>query len=122
MCALDQSWNVGDHKTDFVFRVANRDYAKIGFQRGERIVGDLRPSRRDARDQCGFSYVRIAYEPNISQQLQFKPIVVFFPRTPVLVLARSLVHGGGETRVAAATAAASSNHHALIGGGKIEHL
>ena len=46
--AFDQAGNVGDHKTDFVLGIAHRDHAEIGLQSSERIVGDLRPRRRDA--------------------------------------------------------------------------
>src|SRR5258706_272943 len=38
------------------------------------------------------------------------------------MLARSLVHGSGEARIAASTTATASDHHALIGCRKIENL
>ena len=120
--ALDQARNVGDHKADFILRIAHRNHAKIRLQSGERIVGDLRPRRRDARDQRGLTHVRISDQADIRQQLQFKPVVVFFAGASILVLARRLMHRSGKARIAASTAAAAGNHHALIGRREIEHL
>src|SRR5271166_2846760 len=47
---------------------------------------------------------------------------MFFAGTPVLMLARRLMHRSCETRVASPPAAAASDYHALIGRGKVEDL
>jgi len=47
--AFDQSWNIGNHETDFVLGIAHRHNAEIGLQGGERIVGNLRTRGGDAR-------------------------------------------------------------------------
>ena len=57
--AFNQAGNVSDHEAAIV---AEAHDAEVGSQRGERIVGDLRSGRRDARDECGLARVGEAHE------------------------------------------------------------
>ena len=67
--AFDQSWNVGDHEIDvaFVRQLAQRHNAQVGLERGERVVGDLRLRRRDARDQRRLAHIWVPDNSNIGQ-------------------------------------------------------
>ena len=62
--------NIGHHESALI--VASTDHAQVRLERGERIIGDLGPGRRDARDQRGFAGVRKADQPDVGQQFQFE--------------------------------------------------
>ena len=101
--ALDQPGDVRDDERP-ISREA--DDAEIRRQRRERVVGDLRPRRRDARDHRRLAGVRIADEPDVRQQLEVEPQVLLFAGQPGLELARCAVGGGGVSRVAVPAEAA----------------
>ena len=103
MRALDQSGHVGDDEAAIV---AQADHAEIRRQRGERVVGDLRPRRRDARDERRLAGVGKADEPDVGEQLQLEAEILLLARFARLHLARRAVGGGREVRVAQAAAAA----------------
>ena len=71
--------HVGYHERLLVRLLAHRDHTQIRLQRGERIIGDLRPGGRDARDQRRLAGVRISDQADIGEQFQFQP-VRFAPR------------------------------------------
>jgi hypothetical protein len=80
-------------------------HAKIGLQRGERIICNLRLRRGQSRNQSRLSRVRKTNQPNIGQQLQFEPQLDQFARLAFFVFGRGLVSGRGKTRVAFSAAA-----------------
>src|SRR5690242_3239176 len=43
--SFNQSWYVSNHIAVFMWRIADGDHPKVGLQRGEWIVGDLRFGR-----------------------------------------------------------------------------
>ena len=92
---------------------------RLGSKRGERVIGDLRPRRRDARNQRGFAGVRKPHQPYVGQQLQLQPQALLLAGVARLVLGGRLVGGGGEARVALASAAAARHHEPLAGLGEI---
>ena len=57
-----------------------RDDAEIRRQRRERVVGDLRAGRRDARDQRRLAGVREADQADVGEQLQLEPQVLVLAR------------------------------------------
>ena len=113
MRAFDQSGNVGNHKADLVYRVANSDHTEIRLECSERIIRNLRPSRRNARDEGRLANVGITNESNIGEQFQFKPVGMLFARPASLVFPRSLVHRGGKARIPAPSAASARDDEAL---------
>ena len=94
------------------------------FQGGEGIRCDFGARSGDARNQRGFSGVRETDETNVRQQLQFKPQREFFAGLAIFVLARSLMPGPDEMRIAIAAAAVTAlgREIALAGLGQIEQL
>ena len=48
MCALDESWNVGDHEAGLLGLISDNHDTEVRLEGSERIVGNLRPRRRDA--------------------------------------------------------------------------
>ncbi len=118
--ALDESGDIRHNEADFTLRIANRDHSKIGLERGERIIRNLRPRRRDARDQRGLAHVRISHESHVREQLQLEAVSMFLARTPRFVLSRGLMHRCSEARIAASAAASAGNHETLIGLRKLE--
>ena len=72
-------------------------------------------------DQGGLANVGIADQADIGEQLQLQPEDALFAGMPGFVLPRSLVGGGGETRIAASASTAAGNHHALVGVGEVVH-
>src|SRR5580658_6336888 len=89
---------------------------------GERVGRDFRARRGNARDERGFSGVGEADESDIGEQLQFEAQAALFAGLAVFVLARSLVPGLGEMRIAAAAVPAASGAILLAGLGEIEKL
>ena len=57
---------------------------EVRHQRGERVVGDLRPRGRDARDQRRLAGVREADQADVGQQLQVEAEVLLFAGQPGL--------------------------------------
>src|SRR4029079_14634461 len=108
--AFDQSRHVGNHETSIV---AEADDAEIRSQRGERIVCDLRPGCRDARDQRRLAGIRKSNQPDVGQQLEIEPRVLHLTRFPRLHLAGLPVRGRGEPRVSESAASAPRHEHAL---------
>ena len=116
VCAFDQARYVGDDEAAIL---AQPDDAEIRCERGEWIVGDLRTSRGDPRDERRFARVRIPDEPDIGQELQLEAEVFLFARLAGLDLPRRAVRRCREVRVAETSAAASGDEHALSLLGKI---
>ena len=79
---------------------------RFGVERGERIVGDLRPRGGDARDHRRLAGVREADQPDVGQQLQLRAEILLLAGQARLDVARRAVGRGGEARVAAAAEAA----------------
>ena len=75
VCAFDQARQIGYGEGEFVGEVADLDYAEVGFERGEGVVGDLGARRGDARDQCGLANIGVTDEAGISQQAELEAIV-----------------------------------------------
>ena len=90
-----------------------RDDAEIRRERGERVVGDLRPRRRDARDERRLAGVGKSDEADVGEQLQLEAEILDLARLARLHLARRAIGGGREPRVAHAAAAAFRDQHAL---------
>ena len=110
MRALDQPRNIGHHEAA---EAGQLRHSQIRFESGKRVIRDLRPRRRNARDQRRFAGVRKAHQPHVRQQLQLQPQPPFLSRTPRFVLRRRLVRGSGEARVAASTAPAARHQKPL---------
>src|SRR5687768_12515149 len=101
--SFDEPRDIGDHKAAVLARF---DDSEVRFQRGERVIGDLRTRGRDAGDQCRFSGVWESDEPHIGEQLELEAQMSFFALASVFVLGRGLVRGSGKTCVAAPAAPA----------------
>ena len=100
--ATNETGNVGDGEP----RLPRLHDAEVRDERGERVVGDLRPSCRHRRDQRRLARVRVADERDIGDGLQFKHDIL-----DGAWLAKQREAGGLATRrregsVAEATAAA----------------
>ena len=96
--AFDQPGHVGD---DEAAVVAQADDAQVRRQRRERVVGDLRPRRRDARDERGLARVGEADQADVGEQLQLEAEILHLARLARLHLARRAIGGGRKLRVAA---------------------
>ncbi len=118
--ALNQSRNIGHHKT--LFR-AHTHHTQIGVQGSERVVGNLGPSVRDCSDEGGFARIGHTQQTDISQHFQFQ-LEVFALTWPTRgFLARRTVDGALKTQVAEAAIATLGNHNALTRREQlIEHL
>ncbi len=107
--ALDQPRQVGDDEAV----VADLDRAELGLERGERVVGDLRPGARDAREEGRLAGVRQADQAGVREQLEAQPDPALLARRARRRAARRLVGRGLEAAVAEAAAAALGDHHGL---------
>ena len=89
---------------------------KLGVQRGEGVVADLRPRLGDAGEEGGLPGIGQADQADIGDQLEAQPQPHLLPRPAGVGAARRLVGGGFVVRVAEAAVAALGHHHALAGG------
>ena len=111
MRAFDQSRHIRHNKRA---TLAGRrigiggNHTEMRLQRRERIRGNFRPRRGDARNQSGFSSIRETDQPYIRQQFQFKAQVTFFAGLAVFMFARSLMPRPHEIRIAVAASAMSA--------------
>ncbi len=97
--AFDEAGDVGDDDSAVAFEF---DDAKLRFERGEGIVGDLGPGGGDRSQQRALAGVGHADEADVGDQLQFQPQSAFLAFGAGLGVARGLVGGGFELPVAAA--------------------
>src|SRR5271156_3795620 len=107
MRAFDQSGNIGHDKRAAMTRRGigvGGNNAEMRFKCREGIRRNFRTSRRDARNQRGFSSVGETDQAYVRQQFQFKTQRAFFTGYAVFVFARGLMPGANEVRIAIAAA------------------
>jgi len=111
MGAFDQAGQVGQYK----IRRIDAHHAQLRCERRERIIGDLRPRRRDAGEEGRFSRIRPADQAGIGNQLQLEDDGLHFGRLARIGAARRLVRRALEMGVAETAIAALEQHDALAG-------
>ena len=117
--ALDQAGHVGDG----VGHVARHDDAEIRHERGERVVGDLRPCPRDRGHERGFPRRREADEADVRDDLQLQLDEAFLALLAEQREAWGLARGRREGRVAEAAATALGDDELVAWMGQVgEHL
>ncbi len=107
--ALDQPRNVRDDQ----LAILGLERSERRLERGERIVGHLRPGPGQPREQRGLARVRQPDETHVGQQLQLERDPSLVAGQPAFGEPGRLVGGAGEALVAAAARAASRHHRAL---------
>ena len=109
MSAFDQARDVGHHERAIHVDLHDAQVRDLG---GERIVGDLRPGPRHAAEERALAGVRFADQADVGDHFQLereaRDLALFAARE----LARSLVRGRFEPRVAFAAFAAAGRDHA----------
>ena len=88
-------------------------HPEIRVQRGERVIGDFRPRRRNRADQCRFAGIRQTEQAHIRNQLQFQCELALFARQSEARFARSAVGARLEARVAPPAFAALGDQQGL---------
>jgi hypothetical protein len=96
MSAFNQSWNVGDNEG---LIISEGDHSQIRLKCCKRIIGNLRFSGRDPRDQRRLSSVRESDQTDIRQQLQLKAQVALITGATVFVFSGCLVRRRREASV-----------------------
>ncbi len=109
--AFDEAGEVGEDEFGVV---AEPDDAELRVERGERIVGDLRPRVRDARKEGRLAGVGEADEPGIGDQLEAQPYPELAARPAGAEAARGLVGRGLVVEVAEPAVAAGQQDDALV--------
>ena len=94
--AGDQPRDVGDGEA----HLARLDDAEVGHQRGERVVGDLRPRGGQRRDQAGLAGARVADQGHVGDRLQLQDDVAAPPGSPSSAKPGALRRGRGQRGVA----------------------
>ena len=100
--ARDQPRHVGDGE-DLLPR---GDHAQLRDERGERVVGDLRPGRRQRRDQRRLARRREPDQPDVGDRAQLQHELAGLARLAEQREAGRLARGRGERGVAQPPAAA----------------
>jgi len=108
--ALNQTGHVGDDEASVVTQTY---HAKIRRERRKRVVGNLGPRRRDARDERRLARVGKPDEADVGQELQLQAQELVLARLARLDFARRAIGRCREPRVAHPAAAALGNQHAL---------
>ena len=91
------------------------DDAELRLERGEGVVGDLRPGGGDGAEQGALAGVGHADEADIGDEFEFELEAALLAFGAGLGVARGLVGGGWEVPVAAAALAAAGDDDALAG-------
>ena len=99
--ALDQPRDVGDGEGG----LPRGHDAQIGHQGRERVVGDLGPRPRHARDQAGLARAREAHQPDVGHHLELEHDVELVARLAQQREPGSLALGRRQRRVAEPTPA-----------------
>src|SRR5256885_947027 len=94
--AFDQPGNI---RYDERAKITEINHAQVRFERGERIIGNLRPRRRDFRDEGRFPGIGKTDQAHISEQLKLELKLELFPRTSFLMVARCPVCRSRKARV-----------------------
>ena len=113
--AFNKARHVGDDEGFLVGLFADGDYAEVGFESGEGVVGDFGASGGDAGDQGGLAGVGETDQAYIGEELEFEAVEALFAGAAEFVLAGSLVGAGGEVLIATAAAAAFGDDELLVG-------
>ena len=87
-----------------------RDHAELRHQRGERVVGDLRPGRGQRRDQRRLAGRREADQPDVGHRAQLQHQVAGLARLAEQREPGRLAGRGGQRGVAQPAAAAGGGH------------
>ena len=99
---------------------ADPDDAEVRHQRGERIVGDLRPSARDRADEGALAHVREAEQAHVGHHFQLEAELHLLPRLARLGPARRAVERRREVDVPPTAATAAGDDDLLLDGVDIE--
>src|SRR6478609_11023756 len=73
--AFDQPWHIRGHERSIA---GQADDAEVWRERGERVVGDLRLRRRNARNDRRLAGVGEADDANVGEELELQPEIFFF--------------------------------------------
>src|SRR5438445_13895484 len=119
MCAFDEAGEVGYGVGLGVGVVADLDYAEVGFEGGEGVVGDLGLGGGEAGDERGFADIGVADEAGVGEEAELEAVGALFAGAAELVFARGLVGAGGEVLVAATAASAFGDDDGLVGMGGV---
>src|SRR5262249_6293609 len=87
-----------------------------------RIICNLRPCRRDARNQRGLADVGVAHQAHVGEQLELQAQNSFLARLTRLMLARRLVRAGSKMLIATTATSAVGYDNALVSLRKIVDL
>ena len=110
--AFDQARDVGHDERAVDIELHDAEVRRFG---RERIVGDFRAGARDAAQQRALAGVRFADEADVGDDFQLEREAARFAFVAARVLARGLVGGRFEARVAFAAFAAVGGDHLLAG-------
>ena len=116
MRPLDQPGDVGHHEGP---ELAEVHHTQVRLERGERIRRNLRPGRRDSRNERRFPSVREADDADVGDELQLEDQAALLAVRPGLGFARCLVGGRREGRVAAPPAPARRHPDDVAGARKV---
>ncbi len=107
--SFDQAGDVGDDELAAVRRL---DRPEHGRERRERVLGDLRPRVRDARQERRLAGVRQADERGVGEELEAQLDLLLLAGETDLGVARRLPARAGEVLVAAAACPARGDDDA----------
>src|SRR5437773_740009 len=119
MRAFDEAGEVGYGVGLGVGEVADLDYAEIGLEGGEGVVGDLGFGGGEARDQRGLADVGVADEAGVGEETELETVGALFAGAAEFVLARGLVSAGGEVLVASSASSAFGDDDGFVGVGEV---
>src|SRR5580693_913145 len=114
MSPLNEPRNIRHDEATFFLGFSDRHDTEVGLQSRERIVGNLRPRRRDAGNERGLPNIGITNKSHIGEQLEFQAENALFAGPSFFVLTRRLMSRGSKARISPAATPAAGNHHAFI--------
>jgi len=112
----DQTGNIGDNET---LILPIRNDAKIGNKGSERVIGDLRPGRRNPGYECRFADVGTADNSYICQELEFEEYPALLAGHAILGKTGGAICGRSEVGVTLAPDASLGSNKTFTVMGKI---
>jgi hypothetical protein len=102
MGALDQAGDIREHE----FAAIDGGDTEIGMQRGEGVIGDLRPGAGDGGEEGRLAGIGQADQAGVGNQLEPEPDGFFLAFKAGIGVARSLIGRGLEMGIAETAIAA----------------
>ena len=112
--AFDEAGHVRNDVGFLIGLLADSDYAEVGFEGGEGVVGDFGFGSGNAGDERGLTGIGVSDQANVGEELELETEQALFSGASELVFTRGLMGRSCEVLVAATASAAFGNDNTIV--------